>query len=839
VDDRVIGIAGSAGSLEPLLKILAPLPANFGAAIVFMQHQAPRTPSVLPEVIANAIKLPAHLVSDGMSLEPGYVYVCPPDAQILLEGTRLRLVRFIEGATPRNTIDAFFSSLAHEVDGTMAGILLSGLSSDGTMGLRLLKEAGGITLVQDPSTARCDVMPRSAEMAGVADLLLKPEAIASELIQLVKHHAMKLQKKGKKPSSKGASSGNTDEHMPRIFSLLRIASGVDFTYYKQPTIRRRLHRRMVLHRIPTLEKYVQHLLDHPQEVAALYQDILIHVTHFFRDPESFEVVISKLRERIDEIQQHESPIRVWVPGCSTGEEAYSIAMAILEAMRDDVSTIPLQVFATDVSEAAIEHARAGIYPESIVSDISPERLRRFFTKVDGKYRIAKHVRDTCIFARQDLTRDPPFSKLDLIMCRNVLIYLGPVLQKRLINVFHYALKPTGFLMLGAAESVGPHAELFTIADKRHKIYTKKHGASKAGVSFQSGEPQARNQAQAAPVEPRAGSFIINEANRIILARFSPPGVIVDNELKIVQFRGQTGPYLEPAPGDASFNLLKMAREGLLHALRAAIHEARKNEIEARREDVHFKTDVGIGDVTISVTPLGVDSADGQHFLVLFEKPSRHVVPAGKPALVKKGRPAREELRVAHLQQEIAASREYLQSIIQDLEAANEELQSANEEILSSNEELQSTNEELDTAKEELQSTNEELNTVNDELHGRNEELMRVNSDLVNLLASVHIAIVMVALDLRIRRFTPMAEKVLNLIPTDVGRPISDIKPNIDCPELEQLIAESIDTVTIKEREVRDRAGNVYNLRIRPYKNVENRIDGAVLALFEGPVKREG
>jgi two-component system CheB/CheR fusion protein len=834
----VIGIAGSAGSLEPLLKILAALPSDLHAAIIFMQHQSRQTPSVLPEVIANAVKPPVQLAIDGMILESGNIFVCPPDAQILVEGKHMRLVQFLEGATPRNTIDAFFSSLAHEVDGCTVGVLLSGLSADGTMGLRLLKEAGGITLVQDPSSARCDVMPRSAEMAGVADLVLKPEAIAGELVQLVRHNTMKSDKAQSKSTKRGPL-GNFDEHMPRIFSMLRSASGVDFTYYKQPTIRRRLHRRMVLHRIPTLEKYVQYLLEHPQEITALYQDILIHVTHFFRDPESFEAVIGKIMPRINELHNGDSPIRVWVPGCSTGEEAYSIAIAILEAMRDDMSAIPLQVFATDVSEAAIEHARAGIYPESIVSDVSPERIRRFFTKADGKYRIAKNVRDTCIFARQDLTRDPPFSKLDLIMCRNVLIYLGPVLQKRLINVFHYALKPTGYLMLGAAESVGPHTDLFSIADKRHKIYTKKPATVKSDVTFPATETQSRSDAsRPAPTEPRASNSIQNEANRIILARFSPPGVIVDNDLKIVQFRGQTGQFLEPAPGEASFNLLKMAREGLLHALRTTVHEARKNETEARKEDIRFKADGGISDVTLSVTPLGINSADGRHFLILFEKPGGTPPRPKEAALAKKGRPVREETRISHLQQELAASREYLQSIIQDLEAANEELQSANEEILSSNEELQSTNEELDTAKEELQSTNEELNTVNDELQGRNEELMRVNSDLLNLLASVHIAIVMVAADLKIRRFTPMAEKVLNLIPTDVGRPISDIKPNIDCQDLEHLIAESIDTVTIKEREVRDRAGNIYNLRVRPYKNVENRIDGAVLALFEGPVKRE-
>jgi two-component system CheB/CheR fusion protein len=488
----------------------------------------------------------------------------------------------------------------------------------------------------------------------------------------------------------------------------------------------------------------------------------------------------------------------------------------------------------------VEYARAGVYPESIVADVSPERLRRFFTKSDGGFRINKTVRDMCIFARQDLTRDPPFSKIDLIVCRNVLIYLGPVLQKRVMTVFHYALKPSGFLMLGAAESIGAHAELFAMADKRSKLYMKKAMAARAEMEFPVSEhanahPERGRKGQP---EQRPASTIQNEANRVILSRFSPPGVIVDNDLQIVQFRGQTGPYLEPAPGEASLNLLKMAREGLLYGLRTALHEARKTNSAVRKTGLHVKRNGHGRDVDVEVVPL-TSSQEGRHFLILFEdahpkEPAVELRPqrdkTGKRGRLRKA--DREDARIAQLQDELAASREYLQSIIQDLEAANEELQSANEEILSANEELQSTNEELDTAKEELQSTNEELNTVNEELSARNEELSRANSDLVNLLASVQLAIVMVASDLRIRRFTPMAERVLNLIPSDVGRPISDIKPNIDCPDLEKLIQDAIDTFTIQERQVRDRSGNWYSLRIRPYKNVENRIDGAVLALID-------
>ena len=623
--------------------------------------------------------------------------------------------------------------------------------------------------------------------------------------------------------------------MHRIFAILRSASGVDFTQYKQPTIRRRLQRRMVLRKIEELSQYVVFLQQHSEEVKALYSDLLIHVTRFFRDPESFDVLIKRAFPVIVDNRRDDLPVRVWVPGCSTGEEPYSLTIALLEYFDKHDMSYPLQVFATDVSDSAVEYARAGVYPETIARDVSPERLRRFFNKIDGQYRIAKHVRDCCIFARQDITRDPPFSKIDLVLCRNVLIYLGPAIQKRLMSVFHYALKNTGFLMLGGAETIGPFVDLFSILDKRHKLYTKKlHAGMRTDLDFPPTEqPHAASEVARRPsAEARPANSIQNEASRIILARYSPPGVIVDADLKIIQFRGQTGPFLEPAPGDASLNLLKMAREGLLHGLRTAVHEARKTDHEVQKDSLRTKMPAGMMEVKVSVIPIGVNSPEGRHFLILFEVKPPSPEAATEKASSRPKRASAERRGIAQLEQELAASRDYLQSIIQDVEAANEELQSANEEVLSSNEELQSTNEELDTAKEELQSTNEELNTLNEELQGRNEELMRVNSDLVNLLASVHIAIVIVAADLRIRRFTPMAEKVLNLIPTDIGRPISDIKPNIDCPDLENLIIECIDTVTIKQLNVKDRNGKVFNLRIRPYKNIENRIDGAVLALFE-------
>ncbi|HXE54223.1 MAG TPA: chemotaxis protein CheB [Tepidisphaeraceae bacterium] len=833
-DFPVVGIGASAGGLEACSQILESLPADSGIAVIIVQHLAPSHESVLPELLSGSSKMPVVQVTDGMEIRRDHVYVIPPNRQMGILNGRLRLMPRPGDRSQHKPVDFFLRSLAVYGQSRAIAVILSGTDSDGSVGLRDVKGIGGITIAQEPKTAKFDGMPRSAIATNMVDLVLPPHEIAQELVRIAQHPLVRT------PTPIGPDS--FDEQLQKIFLMLRKATGVDFTHYKLPTIRRRLQRRMVLHKVTGVDQYVKHLQQNPGEVRALYQDILIHVTRFFRDPETFETLRTTVYPKI--VQGHDTsrPVRIWVPGCSTGEEAYSIAISLLEHLGDDANTVGVQIFATDVSEEAIEHARSGIYPESISADVSPDLLRRFFNKSDGNYRVSKPVRDMCIFARQDLTRDPPFSKIDLIVCRNVLIYLGPVLQRRLMNVFHYALKPEGFLMLGGAETIGPHADLFAVSDKRHRLYSKRIMAMRAEmefppVDFVAGRERADRKTVA---DPRGSGNIQNEANRIILARYSPPGVIVDSENQIVQFRGQTGAFLEPAPGEASLNVLKMAREGLLYGLRTALYDARKNNSPVRREGLRVKRNGHILDVNLEIVPLsGAGGNGGRHYLILFEDVTSQMEHAPPPAKQRKGKVIKgnEDHRVSRLQEELAANREYLQSIIQDLEAANEELQSANEEILSSNGELQSTNEELDTAKEELQSTNEELNTVNEELQGRNEELSRVNSDLVNLLGSVQIAIVMVASDLRIRRFTPMAEKVLNLIPSDVGRPISDIKPNIDCPDLEQLITECVERVATKEREVRDRTGNWFSLRIRPYKNIENRIDGAVLALFDVDASR--
>ena len=836
----VVGLGGGAGAKRALLELFDGLGAGLGLAFVFVPGRG--EPEVGPATLAAelAARTPMRIVEvlAPTRIEPDHVYLLAPGALLDVKDWTLcpspGVAPGPDQPDPQPPIDGFFGALARDIDSSALGVLLSGAGSDGVIGLREIKGVGGITVAQEPASAANEGMPRAAIASGAVDLVLPPARIAEELQRLGKH-----------PYVRQPARPSSDElvvhpdQLARIFALLRSASSVDFTHYKSPTIRRRLQRRMVLHRLDSVEQYIRYMRENPDEVTRLYQDLLIHVTRFFRDPESFKALAVEVFPALIEKHRGGQPIRIWLPGCSTGEEAYSVAIAFLEHLGDDHGAVTVQIFATDVSETSIEQARNGLYPESITADLSPERLRRFFTRSDGSYRIHKVVRDLCVFARQDVTRDPPFSKLDLIVCRNVLIYMGPVLQRKLMTVFHYALKTSGFLMLGGAETVGAQGELFTVIDKKARIYVKKLCDSPASlqipVDYHPGRvpgPGPR------PVETHAGGGLQAEVNRQILDRYGPPGVVVDDDFQITQFRGKTGAFLEPAPGEASLslNLLKMARDGLLHGLRTALYSARKSDKPVRREGVRVHSHGQVHDVDLQVIPLQLPG-ERRHYLVLFEEAAAR--PEEGDAGPGAGPGSSDDEQLRQLQDELAASREYLQSIIQDLEAANEELQSANEEILSSNEELQSTNEELDTAKEELQSTNEELNTVNEELHGRNDELSRVNSDLLNLLGCVEIAIVIVGSDLSIRRFTPMAEKVLNLIPTDIGRPISQIKPNIECPGLEKMIARVIDTVTLQDVNVRDGEGNWYSLRIRPYKNVENRIDGAVLALFDIASRRNG
>ncbi len=828
----IVGIGASAGGLEAMTELLRSLPADTGAALVMVQHLSPTHTSALPELLAHATEMPVIEMEDGTPLEPDHVYVSPPDVQVGFHGSSIRLVKRTGSTGNFKPIDFCFQAIADLAQARSIGVVLSGTATDGAKGLAVIKTAGGIALAQTPETARFRGMPEAAIETGAVDIALPPPRLAQEIARLVASPAVRRNAAG----GLEPTMDITDQHVRHIRNILHKVSGVDFSLYKPATLRRRIHRRIVLHKLTTADEYIDFLRKDDDEPQMLYQDILIHVTRFFREPEAFELLKDKVFPAVIQEQSGEQPIRIWTPGCSTGEECYSVVIALLEALGEDAGVTPIQVFATDISDAAIEQARAGFYPRAITEDVSDARLRRYFNVIDGKYRIAKSVRDLCVFARQDVTKDPPFSKLDLIVCRNVLIYLGAEAQKRIISLFHFALNPNGFLMLGSAETTGYQNDLFSVVDKKYRIYKRKQTTSPI-FPFPIDYSRTPNHEHVNRLIHPGVTSLHEEVSAVLLKRYAPPAVLVDRDMQVIQFRGQTGYYLEHASGAADLNLMTMAREGLVHALRTAFHEAARKGKPVRRERLRVTFNGQGRDVTLEVVPLGAEAHD--HFLVLFED----VTP---PAAQKAGRGAKAEPRsprradmidqhqeeIERLENELAASRDHLQSIIQDLGATNEELQSANEEILSSNEELQSTNEELDTAKEALQSTNEELNTVNEELHSRNEELSRANSDLTNLLADVHIAIVMVDLDMKIRRYTPMAEEVLNLIPGDIARPIGQIKPNIDCPDLETMITHVLDHFTTIERDVRDAHGRWFSLRIRPYRSLDNRIDGAVLALYD-------
>ncbi len=696
-------------------------------------------------------------VNEEATVEPNHVYVIPPDRSMILVRGALQLLPR-EGGLHR-PVDQFFRALAEDRRHQAIGVVLSGTASDGTVGLEAIKGEGGITFAQD-ATAQHEGMPHSAIASGCVDFVLPPDGIAREIVRISQHPY----------AAPVAEAPETDDkpNLAEVVQLLHHATGVDFTHYKFNTLFRRVTRRMVFQKMDTLPEYVRFLRETPAEVDALYQDILISVTSFFRDKESFEALKSKVFPRLLKDRSRHDPVRLWTLGCSTGQEAYSLAMVFAEAAEAAGSSVPLQLFATDLNPAGIEKARAGVYSKDIAQDVSPERLRRFFTEVDGSYRISKSIRDACVFSRHNVLADPPFSRIDLISCRNLLIYLEPVLQQKIVPTLHYALKPAGCLWLGGSETIGTYRNLFEAEDAKHKIYSKKPGSGPGHGHF----PLQHGGALQSPftpitARPNDGADLHREADRVLSAKFAPPGVLVSADLDILQYRGDTGPYLAPSPGKASLSLLKMLREGLLVAVRAAVLRAGKEQAPVREEGLRVKSNGGYREVAIEVIPIKASGGKEGGFLVLFEDssqaskaPSALGGDASEGSLRVQTQPGSPDADNARLAQELSATREYLQSLIEQQEAANEELQSANEEVQSANEELQSTNEELETSKEEIQSSNEELATVNDELNNRNAELNRVNNDLVNLLGSVQMAIVMLGPDLCVRRFTPAAEKLL-------------------------------------------------------------------------------
>ena len=825
----IVGVGASAGGLEAFTTLLRHVDPSSGIALVLIQHLDPTHASFLRDALAKTTTMPVEQAEDGMRVLPDHVYVIPPNTCLGIHRGLLTLEPRREESKGQNLpVDHFFRALAAERGSGAIGVVLSGTASDGTEGLKVIKEANGITFAQDPASAKFAGMPRSAIEAGAADFAMSVPAIARELARLSQHPYV--------TGPEAAPTGHDDATLKKIIAIVQRATRVDFGEYKAPTFQRRLARRMALRRVGTPKEYLAVLEQDPEEVSALYEDSLIHVTSFFRDPEVFESLKESVFPAIVNSKPEGAAIRIWVAGGATGEEVYSLAIALVEFL--GASTRPIQIFGSDVSSKAIEMARAGVYSDGALREVGDERRRRYFTKLERGYRINKSIRDLCVFVQHDLARDPPFSKLDLVSCRNVLIYFDQALQKRVVPTFHYALGEPGFLLVGHAENISGFKQLFKAVDRTQKIFARTAVVSALRFARRSEaqSPDLRSRPHtpaAAAKEAPWQSELTERVDRLLLGRYAPPGIVVNANMEIQQFRGQTGAYLQPAPGEPQNNAIQMAREGLAMTLRAAVAKAKKGAPAVRLSGVVVDRDDGKKACDVVVVPLPSLSDDVDTlYLILFEERAAHgrAARAGKPKPVVET--ARDRRRIPMLEAELAATKEYLQSLVVEHGRANEDLGNANEELVSGNEELQSMNEELETAKEELQSTNEELTTVNDELQSRNHEVTQVNSDLVNLLTTVDVTILILDSDRRIRRFTPRARRILNVVAADIGRPVADIKPNIEVDDLERQVADVIETMGVKESEVQDREGHWYRLQIRPYKTTDNRIDGAIVSLFD-------
>ena len=837
-DFPIVGIGASAGGLAAFEKFFSAIPnrTETGMAFVLVQHLDPNHKSILTDLIGRYTQMPVYEIKDGMVVQPDCVYVIPPNHDLVLEYGTLQLLEPAEPRGHRLPIDLFLRSLAQSKQELAIGIVLSGTGSDGTLGVRAIKAEGGMVMVQSPESSEYDGMPSSAITTGLADYVLTPAEMPAQLIAYV------TQAFEKRPHLIPRAEGA----MKKIFNLLRTQTGHDFSHYKPNTISRRIERRMAIQNVNSVDEYVLHLEKKPAEVEALFHDLLIGVTSFFRNPTAFEELQKKVIPNLFTGKHPDSAMRIWVAGCSTGEEAYSIGILLQEQMELLKQIFKVQIFATDIDRRAIENARSGTYPSTISIDISPERLARFFTQdSSGNYRINKGIRDMMVFSEQDIIKDPPFSKLDLLSCRNVLIYMDRELQKKLIPLFHYALKPGRFLFLGPSETVGEFENIFDTLDRKSKLYRKKDvrsGLPPIGTFIppRLESREAKRPLDEALIESKPQLRELTE--QTMLQYYAPVGVLVNQQGDILYLQGRTGMYLEPAPGEAGMNILKMAREGLRQELAMDLYKAAVSKESVFHPGLRVKTNGDFTTVNLALRPVaaGPEAAAGSNlFLITFEElPESEQSQTGKDTAIDAGEGGEGSTEVdarilVELKRELQIKEESLKAFNEELETSNEELKSSNEEMQSINEELQSTNEELETSKEELQSVNEELTTVNTELQNKVADLSQAINDMNNLLSGTGIGTVFVDYQMRILRFTPQVTQVINLIPTDVGRPVGHIVSNLlGYDRLVEDIKEVLDTLTPKDIEVQTQKGAWYLLRIRPYRTLENVIKGAVITFTD-------
>ena len=801
-----------------------------GMAFVLVQHLAPDHKSILVELVKRYTRMAVFEVEDGMRVMPNCAYIIPPNRNMALLNGTLQLLEATATRGLRLSIDFFFQSLAQDQRERAICIILSGSGSDGTQGMRAIKAEGGMAMAQTPASTEYDAMPRSAIATGLVDYTLPPAEMPAQLIAYANRALGSTGWRSTAPAPK------VEDTLKKVLVLLRARTGHDFSQYKQNTVSRRVERRMAVHQLEQADQYLRYLQETPAELDALFRDLLIGVTKFFRDEDAFEAVQQALVPMLAS-RPADSTIRVWTTGCSTGEEAYSLAILIREQMDALKRPFKLQLFATDIDSRAIDVARMGVYPASISVDVSPERLTRFFSLEDGVYRIRKIIRDMLIFSEHDVIKDPPFSKLDLISCRNLLIYLGPELQRRLIPLFHYALKPNGLLLLGSSETVGDFTELFSATDRKAKLYHRKddiHGTGRPTLAGFAPRliADARSTSSSRP-PPRTGELKLRELTERTLLSRAPVGALVNEQGDLLYLHGQTGKYLEPAPGEAQLSISKMAREGLRRDLSTALQRAASEKKLVIYPRVRVKTNGDFTTIDLKVEPVFETARVPDKptlFLVTFDEVTGVSEP---PPQEEPGGSGDVDRRIVALTQELRAKDEYLHSTHEQMQTSNEELRSSNEELQSTNEELQSTNEELETSKEELQSVNEELATVNAELQTKVSDLSRANNDMNNLLAGTGVGTIFVDHQLCIQRFTPAVTQLVNLIRSDVGRPLGHIVSNLQGYDRLVLdVQDVLDTLTAKEVEVQTRAGSWYLLRIRPYRTLENLIEGAVITFMD-------
>lgn len=818
-------MGASAGGLEAFERFFLHMPTDSGLAFVLVPHLDAHHKSAMAELVARFTRMPVVQIDDGMTLAANRIHIIPPNTTLTMQGDAFQI------ETPRSTtstIDGFFRSVAEQHGELAAGIILSGSGSDGSVGLKAIKEEGGLTMAQAGETSRYDSMPRSAIATGLVDFVLPVEAMPAQLIQYARH-LTHLKQDGTAPLRRA-----TRNHLVKIFTLLRASTGHDFSQYKNNTFIRRVHRRMQVLQMPSLPDYVELLRKDAVEVEALFRDLLIGVTHFFRDAKAFEVLEREVIAKLLAEKGPDDQIRVWVPGCATGEEAYSIAILLRERMIEADVVLKVQIFATDIDDHALTIARNGMYPDTITRDLSPERLERYFVKDGANYRVVKEIREMCIFSVHNVIKDAPFSKLDLISCRNLLIYLDSTLQNRVLLLFHFALRQRGYLFLGPSENITQHPKLFAKIDSRQRLFKARAvEAERPTVEFPLTTSIYRNHLEAdrpAGVLPIVKDTISRRAQRVVDG-YAPACFVVDEHYEILHFSGRTGRYLQPSPGVASLNLFSIVEASLRPDLRTVIHQAFASGQRTLRENVSLPVDGGFQAINLIAEPLVMADADPKLCVVIVQE-----VGTLKQLATTRTEAASDVQKdeiIRHLESELIATRERLQTSIEELETSNEEMKSSNEEFQSVNEELQSANEELETSKEELQSVNEELETVNAELNSKIESLDRAISDRKNLLESTQIATLFLDNNLRVRSFTPAMTEIFHLIDSDYGRPITDIVTRLAYEALARDVSRVLRTLTRLEQEVALADGSAsYIMRILPYRTVDNVISGVVITFID-------